>query len=84
MRKPKKVKGRLNPEGMAERRCLLERCGYERAFLESAPPTGADTDDFLDAAAIMLVAARYARGEAIPFPDPPMTDGHGIPIAIWA
>lgn len=83
MRLPKKVRGRLNPAGMDERRRLLERCGHARAFLETAPPAGAGEDDLLDAAAVMLVAARHARGEAVSFPDPPLADGYGIPITIW-
>lgn len=83
MRLPKKVKGRINPAGMEERKALLATCGYPRAFLEQAPPKGAGQDDFLDAAAVALVAARRARGEAIPFPDPPLVDERGIPLAIW-
>jgi predicted RNase H-like nuclease len=80
---PKKIKGRVNPAGMAERRALLARHGYDRAFLDAAPPRGAGEDDVLDAAAVLLVAARHARGEATPFPDPPGRDEHGIPVAIW-
>ena len=33
---------------------------------------------------MMLIAARIARGEAKPFPDPPLADRFGIPVAIWA
>ena len=84
MMKPKKVKGRVNPEGMEERRGLLANCGIEREFLFSPPPRGAGDDDFLDACAVLMVAARHARGEARPFPDPPGRDDHGIPVAIWA
>ncbi|MBS3647912.1 DUF429 domain-containing protein [Pseudaminobacter sp. 19-2017] len=84
MGKPKKVKGRINPEGMEERRELLARCGIERDFLDGPTPRGAGDDDFLDACAVLMIAARHARGEALPFPDPPGRDGHGIPVAIWA
>lgn len=81
---PKKVKGAVNPAGMEERKALLCRHGYEKAFLDQPPPKGAAPDDFLDAAVMMLIAARIAGGEAKPFPDPPLADRFGIPIAIWA
>lgn len=80
---PKKVKGAVNPAGMEERRALLVRCGHDRAFLEQAPPRGAANDDFLDACAMMLVAERHRRGEAMSFPAPPGRDAYGIPVAIW-
>lgn len=80
---PKKVKGRINPAGMTERRALLAACGFDAGFLET-PPRGAGADDFLDAAAVMLVALRHTRGEAISFPDPPAADERGIPLAIRA
>ena len=51
---------------------------WPRDFLESAPPRGAAADDFLDAAALLFIAARHARGEARPFPDPPGVDAHGV------
>jgi len=80
---PKKIKGRVNPAGMAERRALLAAHGLDGRFLQERCPAGAGADDFLDACAMLLVAGRQARGEAQPFPDPPLQDGHGIPIAIW-
>ena len=80
---PKKVKGQVNPAGMAERRTLLAGLGLRRDFLEAAPPRGAAADDFLDACALLFIAARHARGQARPFPDPPDVDAYGIPIAIW-
>jgi predicted RNase H-like nuclease len=83
MATPKKVKGRINADGMEERKALLAACGLPRAFLDRPPPRGAGADDFLDAAAMMLVAERFARGEAVSFPDPPGRDAHGLPIAIW-
>lgn len=79
---PKKIKGRVNPAGMAERRALLARCGLDRAFLDRPPPRGAAGDDFLDACAMLLIAGRVANGLARPFPDPPPVDAFGIPIAI--
>ncbi len=84
MRLPKKIKGMVNPAGMEERKALLCRHGYDRGFLDRPPPPGAKTDDFLDAACMMLVAGRILRGEARPFPDPPGRDAFGIPVAIWA
>jgi predicted RNase H-like nuclease len=81
---PKKVKGSVNPAGMAERRALLASHGIESAFLDARLPRGAGEDDLLDAAAMLLIAARHARGDARPFPDPPGRDEFGIPVAIWA
>ena len=53
-------------------------------FLDQTPPAGAKSDDFLDAACMMLVAGRIRRGEAVSFPDPPGRDAYGIPVAIRA
>lgn len=80
---PKKVKNRVNPAGMEERRALLARYGVPRPFLDQPPLRGAAPDDFLDATAMCLVAGRIARGEAMSFPNPPKRDAHGLPIAIW-
>lgn len=81
---PKKIKGRVNPAGIAERKALLASHGVPETFLDRAPPRGAAEDDFLDATAVMLVAARFARGQAMCFPDPPGADDHGLQVAIWA
>ncbi|WP_442581778.1 DUF429 domain-containing protein [Mesorhizobium sp. ASY16-5R] len=81
---PKKVKGSVNPAGMAERRALLATHGIDSVFLDAPPPRGAGEDDFLDAAAMLLIAARRARGEARSFPGPPDRDEFGLPIGIWA
>ncbi|WP_274627357.1 DUF429 domain-containing protein [Arvimicrobium flavum] len=80
---PKKIKNRVNPAGMEERRALLAECGVPPDFLALRPPRGADADDFLDATAMHLVARRIAEGAARSFPSPPSTDGHGMPVAIW-
>ena len=79
---PKKIKGAVNAAGMDERRTLLARHGYDRAFLDQPPPKGAAADDFLDAAAMLAIAGRIARGEAACYPNPPLVDGKGIPVAI--
>ena len=81
---PKKIKGMVNPNGMEERRVLLCSHGYGRAFLDRRPPAGAKSDDFLDAACMMLVAEGIRRSEALSFPDPPGRDAFGIPVAIRA
>lgn len=80
---PKKVKGKVNPPGMTERRHLLARHGLDPVMLQT-PVAGAGADDVLDAAAMLLIAARIARDEATPFPDPPLRDEHGLRVAIYA
>ncbi len=72
------------PQGLRERRDLLERLGFEAAFLDSSVESGAKRDDFLDACICALVAQRLHAGTARPFPDPPGRDAHGLPVAIWA
>lgn len=84
MREPKKIKGKVNPAGMAERVALLGQFGLEAAFLIAKPPSGVGADDVLDAAVCWLVAKRISEGQAVSFPDPPERDAHGLPIAIWA
>ena len=81
---PKKIKGTVNPNGMEERKTLLAAHGLPRDLLDLPPPKGAGADDLLDAAAMYLIAARHARGATRPFPNPPLRDPLGIPIAIWA
>ncbi|MCO7726664.1 DUF429 domain-containing protein [Brucella intermedia] len=81
---PKKIKGRVNPEGLGERRALLRGCGLPEDFLQSPVPRGAKEDDFLDACAMYLVARRHARGEARPYPGHVERDDFGLRMAIWA
>jgi len=81
---PKKVKGVVNPAGMAERRELLAARGIPAAMLEGRPPRGAADDDRLDAAACFMIACRIAAGTARPFPDPPLATESGARMAIWA
>jgi predicted RNase H-like nuclease len=84
MRLPKKIRGRINPAGMEERRAVLVRSGLPEAFVRMKPPRGAATDDLLDACACMAVAARIVSGHAAPFPNPPLRDARGLDMAIWA
>ena len=84
MQLPKKIKSRVNPAGMAERRALLARHGFDREFLETRPPRGSAADDFLDACACLAIAARISRGIAYPYPEDFAHDAHGLPVAIWA
>jgi predicted RNase H-like nuclease len=79
----KKVKGRVNPDGMTARRALLSGAGFGQDFLQTSLPSGCGTDDFLDACAMVTVAARHAAGIARPNPSPLVRDRHGIPVAIW-
>jgi predicted RNase H-like nuclease len=81
---PKKVKGRPYGPGLALRRALLIRDGFPVATVEDDPPRGADQDDLLDALACAAIARRIRAGRARPFPDPPLRDEFGLPIAIWA
>jgi len=81
---PKKIKSRVNPEGMAERRALLQRSGLPEDFLKSPVPRGAKEDDFLDACAMYLVAGPHARGEARPHPNHVERDAFGLRMVIWA
>jgi len=80
---PKKIKGVVNPVGMAERRVLLIAAGLPEQVVHAPPPRGAATDDALDALAALVVARHIAAGRGKPFPDPPGRDSHGLPIAIW-
>lgn len=69
--------------GAADRRALLAANGLPGEFLLQSSPKGAGTDDFLDACALLLVALRHSRGEAVSHPSPPGRDSFGLPVAIW-
>ena len=84
MQTPKKIKGRVNPDGIAERRDVLQLQGFDAEFLEQKMPKGVAADDFVDACACAMIARRLSDGEAVPFPTQPETDINGITIAIWA
>lgn len=76
--------GKKTAEGASERKHVLREHGLDEIFLERPHPKGSSRDDFLDAAAMLVVAGRIARGEARSFPDPPGLDEYGIPVAIQA
>jgi threonine dehydratase len=80
---PKKLKGRINPDGMAQRRALLAGAGL---VLPPLLPrlTGCSEDDMIDAAAALVAAQRIMARTAISYPTPPERDRCGLPIAIWA
>ncbi|HEV7258176.1 MAG TPA: serine/threonine dehydratase [Bosea sp. (in: a-proteobacteria)] len=80
---PKKIKGTVNPAGMAERQALLVAAGLPPETVRAQPPRGAAADDALDALAALVVAQHILAGRGRPFPDPPRRDSHGLPIAIW-
>ena len=81
---PKKVKGQPFEPGLALRRRLLASEGFAAAVTAAVPPPGARADDLLDALACAAIARRILAGRAVPFPDPPLADGCGLPVAIWA
>jgi threonine dehydratase len=84
MQTPKKIKGRVNQECIAERKCVLLQHGFERRFLDAPAPRGTGADDVIDACAVALMAMKHACAQAKPWPDPPGRDAFGLPIAIWA
>jgi predicted RNase H-like nuclease len=81
---PKKLKGRPFAPGLALRRNILLKHGFSEAVTEQAAPAGAAADDLLDALACAAIARRILAGRATPFPDPPLRDEFGLPVAIWA
>lgn len=84
MARPKKVKSRPNPAGLAERCDLLVELGFARALVGARPPRGAGPDDLLDACILAWVAGRIGRGEARVWPERPVLDGRGLEMAIRA
>jgi predicted RNase H-like nuclease len=81
---PKKVKSRPYEPGLALRRDILAKHGFSAAVTGQAPPAGSAADDLLDALACAATALRILAGHATPFPDPPLRDEFGLPVAIWA
>jgi predicted RNase H-like nuclease len=81
---PKKIKGRPYEPGLALRRDILSKNGFLDAVTGEAAPAGAAADDLLDALACAAIARRILAERAAPFPDPPLRDAFGLPVAIWA
>jgi predicted RNase H-like nuclease len=81
---PKKMNGRPYPPGLDERRKLLVSAGISQSIVSAKSPRGAAIDDMLDALAGLVIAKRLVDDIAQPFPNPPMRDAYGLPIAIWA
>jgi predicted RNase H-like nuclease len=82
MKTPKKIRGAVNPDGIAERVDLLARHGIDRGIFAAGPPRGAAMDDLVDASVNLVMAERHAQGLTSPFPAEPVRDRHGILIAI--
>jgi predicted RNase H-like nuclease len=75
-------RGKMTAEGAAQRRVVLEGKGFSQGFLSSPAPSGAKTDDFLDACAMLLVAESVLLERDVPHPSPPGRDKHNLPVAI--
>ncbi|MAY62705.1 MAG: hypothetical protein CML29_10875 [Rhizobiales bacterium] len=82
METPKKIKGRVNPEGIAERVALLTSLGFTADFFRNPAPRGVAADDRLDAAVNLMIAARHRDGQTRTWPEVPGRDIYGIPTAI--
>ena len=69
-------------EGAKERRAVLAVNGIDPAFLALSAPSGAKTDDFLDACAMLATAEPILAGNYVTHPSTPERDRHNLPIAI--
>lgn len=83
---PKKIRGRVNPDGVRWRADFLVRQGIPADFFSAALPKGIrhGRDDIADAAACALTAWRILEGRAIRYPPEPVYDTVGLDMAIWA
>jgi predicted RNase H-like nuclease len=68
MRTPKKIKGKVNPDGIAERLTLLVRHFSIPMTLKPDRPAAPAMDDVIDAAVNLVMAGRHAAGLTVPFP----------------
>lgn len=69
-------------DGLMQRRALLTAAGLAIPDLVGEPSGRGAADDIVDAVACAWTAARIARGEAQPLPDPPQRL-EGREVAIW-
>lgn len=76
-------KGARAREGLALRRALLAGAGLPAALI-GGRAKGVPEDDHLDALAALVVARDILAGCAVPLPETPERDAHGLPIVIWA
>lgn len=83
---PKKIKSRINPDGLAWRRDCLVAQGIPETLLTSRLSRGVrhGADDIVDACACALTAWRILRGVARRFPDAIHRDERGLDMVIWA
>jgi predicted RNase H-like nuclease len=83
---PKKVRNRPDAPGLAERRVLLERHGFQSDLFEMSPwPRSlVGADDIVDACVLAWSAARILRGDAMRLPVEPPVDGRGLRMEINA
>jgi predicted RNase H-like nuclease len=79
---PKKIRGAVNPDGVAERIELLASHGIDRDIFAGGPPRGAAMDDLVDASVNLVMAGRHAKSLTEAFPSSPVRDRYGILIAI--
>jgi predicted RNase H-like nuclease len=70
--------------GMIERRKALEAAGITLDGIEGVATVRAAVDDVLDAAVAAWTGQRIASGMARSFPDSPLLDTSGRPVAIFA
>lgn len=77
------LRSKTSAEGRAQRCRLLTRLGLDCDSLIARRPSGADADDVLDAAAMVLTAARirFEQARSI-LPDAP-TDAKGLRMEMW-
>jgi predicted RNase H-like nuclease len=76
-------KGGRAREGLALRRALLAAAGLPPTLI-AGRTKGVPEDDHLDALAALIVARDILAGCAVPLPEGPEHDAHGLPIVIWA
>ncbi|MCB1478438.1 MAG: DUF429 domain-containing protein [Rhodobiaceae bacterium] len=83
---PKKVKSRINPDGVQWRIDFLTGLGIPPELFTGTLPRGVKhgRDDIADAAACALTAWRILEGRAIRYPHKPVYDAAGLDMAIWA